>query len=623
MTTPPSSANAGLPDAANGVAQPTGRAKRRGPRRATAPAGSPTAPIQAAAPVLVVDPDGALITSPGSDNPKSSLPSMSPSASDAGLSPAAVDAPASKDPETVNPVAFGAGHAGSKDESSVAKTPLGDGHPSRNVLGSTPATGVPARPTDPSSETTQENKKPMAGSGAGTGDAPIIGASPTVHEGAETTVIDSASRSRRERRQTEQKSSSGVELSKPAPELATAAAAPATPMDQVAEDFDVKQHPLQQRPMRKRSRAASFIRGLLTFLLISILVAALGTGLVGKDDSAEGPGDTELHRQAAWERTTALAADATRLGEVAGAPKLAEALRATAQNLNTQAAALDDGLPVSTAEATASSSEVATGTPVPTLVSLLDGLTGNGEVLMQNALTAERAMGRVFAAVGTSQLLQGQQLSALAGSTSPKSSLLSERPDFAKPQGPQCSSTLEPRSGVTVDLALRAAALGEQKAIYAYQVAATRLDEPQFATAIELLAGHQEKLDLLNAELTVRCLQEALPVVGYALDSAFTETPLTALAGLESELSVIYADLVALSRPAPEFDVKSIRLPTSGPPAPSGTPTTSEETSPAVSATRPANNGLLREMSVAWLLDSSTAQIYWGGSVSPLAGMNP
>ncbi|MDD0857393.1 hypothetical protein NHF46_05595 [Arthrobacter alpinus] len=53
---------------------------------------------------------------------------------------------------------------------------------------------------------------------------------------------------------------------------------------------------------------------------------------------------------------------------------------------------------------------------------------------------------------------------------------------------------------------MTAAALAEQKAVYAYQVATTRFTEPQFSKSKALLTRHQEKLEVLNEELRLRCL---------------------------------------------------------------------------------------------------------------------
>ncbi|WP_449372367.1 DUF4439 domain-containing protein [Arthrobacter psychrolactophilus] len=275
-----------------------------------------------------------------------------------------------------------------------------------------------------------------------------------------------------------------------------------------------------------------------------------------------------------------------------------EALNQITTDLAAQAEALGDGLPHEE-----SASNTATSSAPATLSDFVVALNASGGELLSSALTAEQALGRVFAAAGTSQLLQAQNLSSAAGSTSPGSRFLPVRVDFAAPKGPECKSVLEPRSGVTIDSALRAAALGEQQAVYAYQVATTRLSEPQFSTSAALLARHQTKLKVLNEELKVRCLPQAEAAAGYTLDPQFTTSPAPALAALEADLTRLYADLAALSS-APVVEATDA-------PAPQ-VPVDGKST---------ANPTQLRQISVSWLLDSASTEVLWGGSISALSGL--
>ncbi|MFC8302130.1 DUF4439 domain-containing protein [Specibacter sp. NPDC057265] len=680
MTNPSSPSGAERPGAKHpgaaqtdaGQAEPLRRpsAKRKGPRRATAPAGAPVTAEPAGAAVLLIGAKGELLP-PATEQLKQSPPAAAnpgqvPAAANPGQVPAAAKTPVGTVPETSAPAGPtpGAGHevttggvpaaelrgdgandtvqpasGGAVDSASKAFPKDSASAPSKAVDAGAPAKSSTAAATsdktapDPVQETGKglagnpgEPLAPLAPGVAAPGPAaPGVAQAAGVASAAQSTeqaTVDSAHQSRRERRLAEQNPAADVDINTGASGAGNAKSAAASePVTAALEETTAEarfQQSVPQDPGRRRSRLALFLRGALSLLLISIFVAALGTALVRQDNSAAGPADTEVNRQSAWERTTALSAAASLLSDGGGTPTLAKVLARTAENLEMQAAALDDGLPVTTDEATDSAT-----TATATLTSLLTGLTGSGEKLMQDALTAERAMGRVFAAVGTSQLLEAQELGAAAGVTVPASAFLSAQHDFAMPQGPQCSSTLEPRSGVTVDSALRAAALGEQQAVYGYQVAASRLDEPQQAMAINFLARHQKKLDLLNAELTVRCLQAALPVAGFELDPSFTTTPLDALARLESELAAIHAGLVALSTPAAETGLPGSTHPTSDGPDSSAGVATDAAPSADVSSIQPANNGLLREMSVAWLLDSAIAQQYWGGTVGALAGMEP
>lgn len=433
---------------------------------------------------------------------------------------------------------------------------------------------------------------------------------------------DAAPLSRRERRLAEQKAGPGVEPSEEkknnaeTKESGLVAAPAATDIPDTAQPSVTAE---AAKPVRKRKRIAAMFKGLLALLVIAVVVAATGTVLAGQEDAVVGPSNTEVNRQAAWERTTTLLEQATKLGKSAPTPKLQEALGKTTADLAAQAIALGDGLPPHTAVAAAT--EPATAT----VESLALDLKASGTELLDHAATADQAMGRVFAAAGASQLLQGLQLGSAMGSVPAASEHSAARINFPLPTGPQCSSTLEPRPGITVDSALLAAAHGEQRAVYAYQVATTRIAEPQFRKASEMLQRHQQKLDLLNAELTVRCLPLAVSVAGFALDPSFTKTPAPALAGLEAELGAIYSELAALSTPAVTEESAGSKPSTSARPTASAAASGSavEKPQPDTSAVQAANNGLLREMSVAWLLDSSAAQLYWGGTVGALAGMKP
>ncbi|MGO2541455.1 MAG: DUF4439 domain-containing protein, partial [Specibacter sp.] len=430
------------------------------------------------------------------------------------------------------------------------------------------------------------------------------------------TAEDQAPLSRRERRLAEQRLDSGVEpgasasaalttgATNPATETAktdTAAdAKEASEPDDTTDSDSAGRSARRPTPVKKRNRVVAFLRGLFFLVVISALVVGMGTVLTGNEEAAVGPSQTEQHRQAAWDATTALLAQSTALANSTDDTKTREVLDRAVKDLEVQAAALGDGLPPNTATPTPTAT---TGTP-PTAAQLALALSTSGGELLDSSLTAEHAMGRVFAAAGTSQLLLGQNLSTATGSTPAATTFLPARIDFPAPEGPPCKSTLEPRPGATIDAALRAAALAEQKAVYAYQVSTTRFAEPQFSKSADLLERHQAKLAVLNAELQVRCLPLATTVAGFDLDPTFTTTPKTALAGLEAELSGVYADLAALSTVLPDEA------------AATAAPGAAAAATPA-----PANTTMLREISVTWLLDSAQAQVGWGGTPPALAGM--
>ncbi|WP_207344555.1 DUF4439 domain-containing protein [Arthrobacter sp. E3] len=368
------------------------------------------------------------------------------------------------------------------------------------------------------------------------------------------------------------------------------------PSQPVPENAPSGANPGGEAARRPRKGPVAFLRGLFFLLVISALVVGLGTVISDHEEEAASPPQTELHRQEAWKTTNTLATYAEALSSSAVPAKTQQLLQQTAKDLSAQSAALGDGLPPSTAEATAP----ATTSPNPpsTVAEMQQALSASAQTLLTHSLTADHAMGRVFAAVGTSQLFQAQDLAAAAGVVLPTSKFLPAKVDFPTPAGPDCSSTVKPQPGTvkpqpgaTVNAALHAAALGEQKASYAYQVSTTRMVEPRFSKSADLLARHQDKLVVLNAELKLRCLPPVTPVAGFVLNSAFTDHPEIALAGLEGELATIYADLAALSAPRGQ------------------------------DATALADNGTLREISVSWLLDSAQTQKFWGGTVGALAGI--
>lgn len=370
-------------------------------------------------------------------------------------------------------------------------------------------------------------------------------------------------------------------------------------------------------PRRKSKRFLSFLKGLFYLTLISTLIVGLGTVIAGEENTVAGPTQTELHRQAAWKTTTTLAAQTTALVASPLPTHVQPLLKQAAKDLGIQAAALGDGLPHNTT----ARSDASTGDTTPTTITALTKALGrNGEGLLSHALTAENAMGRVFAAVGTSQLLLARDLSAAVGAVPPVSAFLANRAAVPSPVGPQCSSTLEPRPGTTIDSALRTAAVGEQKAIYAYQISTTRMTEPRVSKSAALLALHQEKLAVLTDELQLRCLPGAAPVAGFALDPVFISDPQKGLAGLEGELAGMYANLAALSAPvSTETVANSVPANTSVPAR--AAPPSATAMPDAVATGAAAASGTLREISVLWLLDSAQTQDFWGGSVGALAGM--
>lgn len=576
---------ASLPATTNGAAtEQTVKTRPKTPRRASAPAG---APAKTAVPaLLVVDAAGMIVPAPLSTHDAGDSPvpqtapaaevqvgNETPTASVTATHEGAADVQAEADVQTQAQVATdaevadpAAGHAPTPSDAvgveaepdlGVAPEPAGDIAPDDAADIVVPAERAQTTPADP--EVDEEGRP---------GEEPLP-------------------LSRRERRLAEQQLGSAV-----VPSHNETAAAPTTPPEPT-----VGEQPANPaKPAKKRGRFIAVVRGFFFLLVISAVILGLGTVLSDTADNHPGPSKTEVDRQAAWDATNSLLEQAAGLNASANKPAVQELLAQTAADLAAQGAALSDGLPSATATASPTA-------PVPaTVEALVLGLSTNGEALLEDAVGAEHAMGRVFAAVGTSQLLRSQAVAAAADLTPVTTPALPASVNFPAPDAPECNSTLAPRPGVSVDAALLAAAEGEQKVIYAYQVAMPHLSENQLKRGTQLLARHEGKLTSLNAELEVRCLPRTALVPGFTLDASFTAHPAAALATLEGELAAVFADLAAVS-PAP-----STATATTGTALAAGVPS--------------ANTTQLREMAVAWLLDSADAQAGWGGRVGALAGMD-
>ena len=648
---PPAEPDSTVKAAATVAPANAAKTSRKAPRRATAAAGAPSSMESSTPAILVIDANGMMVPAPAA--PEAEQAAQSQDTSDAGHSPAADPAPlevaetevveaevvetetaetetaestesSAIEPEVADPKAVESQSVEPEvvEPQSVQLEPESEPEPE--------SVSEPGPESKPDSESEPESaSEPDSDSESEPASDPVVPLVSVV--AAEAVALPAAvtpgSLSRRERRLAEQQGADGIASAavesavSESTDSGRAVSASSASEDETGPELQLSS---MAKPAKKRNRFVAFLRGLFFLVVISALVVALGTVLTGQDLNASGPSPTQLQRQAAWEATTKLQSEAVNLAEASSTPQLQKTLSAAATNLGLQAAALSDGLPTEAATKTATASPTSAtepgSAPAPlTVTGLVQGLSANAETLLGGALTAEQAMGRAFASVGTSQLLQAAELASVAGTTVPASTYTPALVDFPAASGPVCTSTLEPRPGATVDSALRTAAVAEQKAVYAYQVAATRFAEPQFSKATALLDRHQHKLELLNDELRLRCLPLAEPVAGFTLDSTFTSLPKQALSILEAQLSTIYGDLAALS-PTKGSD----QNPNSEPASASAAMPEPEPTASAAGATPlPVNGSNLREMSVLWLLDSTQAYTAWGGSVEALPGFAP
>ncbi len=338
-------------------------------------------------------------------------------------------------------------------------------------------------------------------------------------------------------------------------------------------------------------------RGLMFAVLAAAMVLALGTVVSGQE-AGTGPSATDINRELSWAQTAALLAQARAARDAEPGPAAKALLQQSAADLETQLAGLADSRGVAASAAAVPTAAAAT------TANFTAALAASANVLLGDSLTAEGAVGRTFASAGTNRLLLASALDKLLGRPTPQSPYLSAT-GLPAPDAPACRKTKEPQPGASADAALTAAVRAEQQAVYAYQVAGSRLAEPAFGRAAELAGVHRNSLELLNGELARHCLPAVPAVPGFVLAPDFTGAPAAALATLEGQLALVYADVAALSAPVPVA---------------SGVPS-----APATGATQgpvPADRALtLREIAVTGLVGSALRQQEWGGALGALPGI--
>lgn len=344
-------------------------------------------------------------------------------------------------------------------------------------------------------------------------------------------------------------------------------------------------------------------------LIVAVIVVALGTVVVHETDhlSAQ-PSPTELARVAALDRASTLNASVQQLAAAAS-----PTMKAALQNSGTALRADIDALTIpatGTASAAASApagsptagdaSATASTTPAlaATVPALVDALTQSSTASLHSAATADGGMARLLASVGAGQLMNARALAATAGLPVPEAPVLDPAGtdpasdpaaaasaatpglaiagnptpapsgqgtnplDQAAPNGQAsaaagatpssapCPTPRKAAAGVNADQALLTATKAEQKAVYAYQVSATRMTDPASGRAVAVLATHEDRLAALQDLLRSSCLAAPDVDPGYTLAPAFTQQPAAALASLEDQLGLVYGDLVALGQGA-------------------------------------------------------------------------
>lgn len=301
--------------------------------------------------------------------------------------------------------------------------------------------------------------------------------------------------------------------------------------------------------------------------LLAVLVLGVGAVMVPRDaEKPQAVPFSETARSEALSETESLLGSASLLegttpgGAAGGESSDGNGLADTVMLLTSQGRALlqasspaasNTRTPGSASQSPAPSTPGATQDR-PTRATFVSALSSSASRRLVDAAKADGGMARLLAAVGTSQLLESLRLATAWGLPAPATT-----PDAAPapvspascPATPETSTTAAPTASIRADLpaALAAAVSSEQEAVYAYQVALTKLDAKASAAAATWLARHQELLRGAEAQGRLHCVATPPREAGYRLPATFAAKPGAALGTMEASSQAAYADLVALS----------------------------------------------------------------------------
>ena len=300
--------------------------------------------------------------------------------------------------------------------------------------------------------------------------------------------------------------------------------------------------------------------------LLAVLVLGVGSVLVPRNTGKpQAVPFSQTARTEALDSTEDLVRSATLLEPAAGRGAGSETdsgdLAATVTLLTTQSRALlPDSAPSpsssmkSSGTASTAPSSPAASPEHPTRESFVAALASSASRRLADAGKADGGIARLLAAVGTSQLLESSRLATAWGLPQPTATVEAVPAPTAFPScppQPEASAAATPAtgSGSRADLpnALAAVVSSEQEAVYAYQVAVTKLDAKSSATAATWLARHQELLRAAEDQGRLHCVVTPPREAGYRLPVTFQSKPAAALGSMEASSLEAYADLVALS----------------------------------------------------------------------------
>ncbi|NYE96702.1 hypothetical protein FHU41_002952 [Psychromicrobium silvestre] len=310
----------------------------------------------------------------------------------------------------------------------------------------------------------------------------------------------------------------------------------------LAKDAKGSEHRIGRKIWRWTRRA-------LLLALLAVLLVALGSTVA--TNVPAGPTATEQARSQALNSSQQLLSESQLL--LTASPKAA--LLPALKNAESTLSAAVKSLSLTTATVTASTTPQSTsqGTQKPTVAEFVAGLDAAAQSNLSTSASVDPGLARLLASVGSGQVIASQYLAQLSGL---KHSAVSA-PTVTAPPSSSCSTSSSSSAGTASSAsqqapasqdALNAVALAEQKAIYAYQVAATRMETQQATdSTLKLLASHQASLSAAQNQFQALCLQAPAQQPGFPLSAAFLTSPNTVLASLENQLSLVYGDLVGLS----------------------------------------------------------------------------
>lgn len=296
---------------------------------------------------------------------------------------------------------------------------------------------------------------------------------------------------------------------------------------------------------------------MVVLLLVLLLVASIGL-VIGKGAPEAEPSAAELALSEGSSAAQSLAETAAALEESAPSPDgasyaaLAEMLQLHAVALrpagsvaeSPSAASAPDPAPAPAESSSPASPPATPATPSPT--DFLADLTSSYTRAFEAAASVDAAPARVLASAATGQWLQSRALAESLGATVPAIPVPEPRYDDAATPNCPAETTLETDPGLD---GARTAVLAEQRAAYAYEVAAARAAEP--AQLLQRMADHEGAAVVGSAILAQHCVAEPLPAAAYALEARFLSDPESALRDLEESLAGTYTDLVGVSTPGP------------------------------------------------------------------------